>query len=92
MYQNSKLDVRLEAARLAVSLKDVTVRNVVVAARAIEKYITGDTELPEVYDPDTYMDTFRKVLEITSGKQQDDSGKQYPVVATSLKDEKEKVN
>ena len=92
MYQNSKLDVRLEAARLAVSLKDVTARNVVVAARAIEKYITGDTELPEVYDPDTYMELFKKMLESTPGRQQDDSGKQYPAVVTPLKDEKEKAD
>lgn len=50
MY-NSKLEVRAEAARLAIALEDVTAETVVSVAKEIEKYIIGDVNLPEVYNP-----------------------------------------
>lgn len=44
---NSKLELRLEAARIAAKLDDVTIENFPEAACRIEHYILGDAELPE---------------------------------------------
>lgn len=55
MYQNSKIEVRCEAIKLASSLKDVTSENVVLVSKNIEAYIVGDIKLPDVYDPNAFM-------------------------------------
>lgn len=47
---NSKLELRNEAVRLAVNVKDVTSENVIEVSRKIETYILGDAELPEYFD------------------------------------------
>jgi len=44
----SMIDVRMEAVRIAIQLKDVTADNVIAIAREIERYIIADAELPEV--------------------------------------------
>jgi hypothetical protein len=52
---NSKIEVRIEALRLAASLKNVDRVNVIHVAREIEEYIMDGIELPDIYDPNTYM-------------------------------------
>ncbi len=47
----SKLDLRMEAARLAVGLKDVNSENVISVCKDLEVYLLGNAEIPEVYDP-----------------------------------------
>ena len=47
MYMNSKLELRLEAARIAAKLDGVEPDNFLEAACRIEHYILGDAELPE---------------------------------------------
>jgi len=47
---NSKLELRNEAVRLAVNVKDGTSENVIEVSRKIETYILGDAELPEYFD------------------------------------------
>jgi hypothetical protein len=44
---NSKLELRLEAARIAAKLDDVTIENFPEAASRIEHYLLGDATLPE---------------------------------------------
>jgi len=44
----SMIDVRMEAVRIAIQLKDVTAGNVIAVAREVERYIIADAELPEV--------------------------------------------
>lgn len=55
MYQNSKIEVRCEAVRLAAIIKDVTSENIIETSKKIEEYIVGKIELPDVYDPNAYM-------------------------------------
>lgn len=47
---NSKLDVRFEAAKMAVTIKGIKPENVVNVARDIESYILSGVDLPETYD------------------------------------------
>lgn len=47
---NSKLDLRIEAVKIAVNVEGVTPENVIETAKAIEDYIIGDIELPEWID------------------------------------------
>ena len=44
---NSKLEQRLEAARIAAKLDDVTIENFPEAASRIEHYLLGEATLPE---------------------------------------------
>lgn len=44
---NSKLELRLEAARIAAKLDDVTIENFPEAASRIEHYLLGEATLPE---------------------------------------------
>lgn len=44
---NSKLELRLEAARIAAKLDDVTIENFPEAASRIEYYLLGEATLPE---------------------------------------------
>lgn len=55
MYQNSKIEARCEAVRLATAIKDVTSENILEISKRIEDYIVGGIDLPEVYDPNTYI-------------------------------------
>lgn len=55
MYQNSRIEARCEAVRMAASVKDVTSDNLLEMAKKIEHYIVGDIELPDIYDPNAYM-------------------------------------
>lgn len=47
---NSKLDLRLEAARLAAMVDGITPERIVPTAKEIEAYVLGNAELPEAYD------------------------------------------
>jgi len=55
---NSKLELRSEAIRIAASLEGVTSESLIVTAERIEKYIIGDTVLPDVMDMREMMKTF----------------------------------
>lgn len=48
---SSKIELRIEAVKLAVNVEGVTDKNVIAISEEIERYILGDAELPEVYDP-----------------------------------------
>lgn len=52
---NSKLELRIEAVKLAVNVEGVTSENVIKTAEKIEAYILGDTELPEWIDPQAQL-------------------------------------
>ncbi len=58
MYQNSKIEARVEAVRLAALLKDVTSENIVPVSKQIEEYITEGIDLPGIYDPNSYLKDF----------------------------------
>jgi len=45
---SSMIDVRIEAMRIAIQLKDITAENIVMVAKEIEEYIISEAELPEV--------------------------------------------
>lgn len=48
---NSKIELRIEAVKLAANVEGVTDKNVIAVSEKIAKYILGNAELPEVYDP-----------------------------------------
>lgn len=52
---NSKLDLRIEAVKIAVNVEGVTPENVIETAKAIEGYILGSVELPDYIDPNAQM-------------------------------------
>jgi len=52
---NSKVEIRLEAAKLAVMVEGVTPDTVVNVSREIESYVLGEAKLPEVYDPNAML-------------------------------------
>ena len=47
---NSKLEIRIEAVKLALNVEGVTSESVIQTAKVIESYILGDAELPEWID------------------------------------------
>lgn len=51
----SKIEVRLEAARLVMQLPDTTIDNFHERAYRIELYLQGDAELPEQVDELDYI-------------------------------------
>ncbi len=69
---NSKLEVRLEAVRLAAMTEGVSPSTVIVTAREIEEYIIGDAVLPEHYDPNATMTQLVSALQtqMSSGDEQ----------------------
>lgn len=60
---NSKFELRIEAARLAVNVEGVTPENVISVAKEIETYILGESVLPEQYDAN---DNLKKMSELIS--------------------------
>lgn len=52
---NSKIEARIEAARLAVNVEGVTSENVVKTSEDIYNFILGGAELPDTYDTNANM-------------------------------------
>ena len=53
---DSKFDLRLESARLAVMVDNIRKEDVISMAKEIEKYILGDNELPEMTDKNLMLE------------------------------------
>lgn len=53
---DSKFDLRLESARLAVMVDNIRKDDVIPMAKEIEKYILGDNELPEMTDKNLMLE------------------------------------
>lgn len=47
---NSKIEVKIEAVKLAINVEGVTSKNIVETSEAIAKFILGDAELPDTHD------------------------------------------
>lgn len=63
MNMNSRLEVRMEAVRMAMQLKEATAENIIAMAREIEEYVLSGIELPDVG-----IDFYKVMLErLTSG-------------------------
>lgn len=62
---NSKLELRNEAVRLAVNTEGVTADNVIEVSKKIEAYITGNSELPELYDTSEFA---MKVMQMATNR------------------------
>lgn len=58
----SKIELRQFAVSSALNLEDVTAENVISTAKAIEKYVLGDAELPEYYDDFSQLDKMKEIL------------------------------
>lgn len=66
---NSKLEVRIEAVKLAINVEGVTSENVVETSEAIAKFILGDTELPATYDSNAiYKDMMNRFPKSTNNE------------------------
>lgn len=52
---NSKIEVKIEAVKLAINVEGVTSENIVEISEAIVKFILGDAELPDTYDSNSTM-------------------------------------
>lgn len=61
---NSKLELRLEAVRLASVIEGVSTSSLIKTAKEVEKYVLGKAELPETYDP---MSAIKSVTDLTMG-------------------------
>lgn len=59
---NSKIELRIEAVKLAVNVEGVTDKNVIAVSEEIAKYIIGDVTLPEVYDPTENQSNLLKIM------------------------------
>lgn len=59
---NSKIELRIEAVKLAVNVEGVTDKNVIAVSEEIAKYIIGDVALPEVYDPTENQSNLLKIM------------------------------
>lgn len=59
MSLNNKLDLRLEAAKLAIQLPETTIDNFHERAYRMELYLQGDAELPE---QDSTFDELKKMM------------------------------
>ena len=59
---NSKIELRIEAVKLAVNVEGVTDKNVIAVSGEIAKYIIGDVALPEVYDPTENQSNLLKIM------------------------------
>lgn len=59
---NSKLDLRLEAARLATMVDGITPERIVPTAKEIEAYVLGDAELLETYDANELLTKSMAIL------------------------------
>lgn len=55
---NSKIEARIEAAKLAINVEGVTPDNIVSTSEAIYGFILGDAELPENHDANAAMKEF----------------------------------
>lgn len=62
MSLNSKLDLRLEAAKLVIQLPETTIENFHERAYRVELYLTGDAELPE--QDSTFNDLKKMMSEV----------------------------
>lgn len=64
MYGNlkSKLEVRLEAARLAVMVKGITESDVIEVSNKIADFIIGDADLPEAPSLEDPTDKLTKLF------------------------------
>lgn len=58
----SKIELRQFAVSSALNLEDVTAENVISTAKAIEKYVLGDAELPEYYDDFSQLEKMKEIL------------------------------
>lgn len=52
---NSKIEVRIEAVKLAINVEGVTSDNIVETSEAIAKFILSDAELPDTFDSNAMM-------------------------------------
>lgn len=59
---NSKIELRIEAVKLAVNVEGVTDKNVIAVSEEIARYIIGDVVLPEVYDPTENQSNLLKIM------------------------------
>lgn len=67
MTINSKVEVRNEALRIAVMLKDVDSANIIEVSEQIEKYMLGGADMQEVYDPNAYFKELTNMLKEQTG-------------------------
>jgi len=74
MTINSKLEVRNEAVRIASMLKDVDSTNIVEVSEKIEKYMLGNVDVPDFYDPNAYM---RELKDMFKSQISDSGSKTY---------------
>lgn len=77
---NSKLELRLEAARIAAKLDGVTIDNFHESAFRIEHYLLGDAELPE---QDNAMPELMGMLKSVREKVESGFGNSSPVMGTT---------
>ena len=77
---NSKLELRLEAAKIAVKLDDVTIENFPEAASRIEHYLLGDATLPE---QDSAMPELMEMLKSAREKMESEFGNKHTAMGAT---------
>lgn len=74
---NSKIEMRLEAVRLAVNTEGVTADNVIDLSEKIATFILGDSRLPETYNAN---EVTTRLMESFTQMQRDGYGKSQPEI------------
>lgn len=83
MYGNNdtKLNARIEAVRLATTVKGVTLENILEVSKGIASFIIGEANIPEANDKGDYLERLmEKMIEkqgVTSKGMSENPG--YPI-------------
>lgn len=74
---NAKIEIRLEAVRLAVNTEGVTADNVIDLSERIAAFVLGDAKLPETYNAN---EVTTRLMESFTQMQRDEYGKSQPEI------------
>lgn len=59
---NSKIELRIEAVKLAVNVEGVTPENIIEVSKKIFAFVQGDASLPETFDTTSAMKDMMKTF------------------------------
>lgn len=86
IMNNSKLEVRAEAVRLAQMTIGTNAFNIVEVAKEIEKYIIDGIELPDVYDPNAHLKEMMDFYKTSFQNSQSETSKNWNELLGKMKE------
>lgn len=64
----SKLELRIEAVKLAINVEGVTSENIVETSKSIAEFVLGTAELPESYNTGAFEENIMQILQSANTK------------------------